>query len=127
MGERDSHLRIHVETYAGHRADEAPRAFVLGTRRIAVAEELDRWLDPQHRYFKVRGNDGDIYILRYDVPSDAWELTLFSPVGAGRACRPPDHGRQATSIAPHLDADCRCGEGCSPLSLSPWLQRRMNT
>jgi hypothetical protein len=83
MGERDTLLRVAVETYAGHRADEAPRAFVLGTRRITVAEELDRWLDPEHRYFKVRGDDGDTYILRHDVPSDAWELTLFS-AGGGR-------------------------------------------
>lgn len=37
MGERDTLLRVAVETYAGHRADEAPRAFVLGTRRITVA------------------------------------------------------------------------------------------
>jgi hypothetical protein len=36
MHDRDSHLRIHVETYAGHRADEAPRAFVLGSRRITL-------------------------------------------------------------------------------------------
>jgi hypothetical protein len=76
-------LRIRVESYAGHRADEAPRAFVLGTRRITVAEELDRWLDPRHRYFKVRGDDGDTYILRYDVPTDTWELTLFSAGARG--------------------------------------------
>ena len=83
MGERDSHLRLHVETYAGHRADESPRAFSLGARRVEIVEELDRWLDPEHRYFKVRGDDGDTYILRYDVPSDAWELTLFSAGGRG--------------------------------------------
>jgi hypothetical protein len=83
MGERDSHLRLHVETYAGHRADESPRAFSLGARRVEIVEELDRWLDPEHRYFKVRDDDGDIYILRYDVPSDAWELTLFRAGGRG--------------------------------------------
>jgi hypothetical protein len=83
MHEHDLPLRIRVESYAGHRADEAPRAFVLGTRRITVAEELDRWLDPRHRYFKVRGDDGDTYILRYDVPTDTWELTLFSAGARG--------------------------------------------
>lgn len=62
---------------------EAPRAFVLGARRITVAKELDRWLDPEHRCFKVRGDDGDIYILQYGVPSDACELTLFSAGGRG--------------------------------------------
>jgi hypothetical protein len=51
-----------------------------------VAEELDRWLDPEHRYFKVRGDDGDTYILRHDVPRDGWELTLFN-AGGGRTAR----------------------------------------
>ena len=83
MGERDTLLRVAVGTYAGHRADEAPRAFVLGTRRITVAEERDRWLDPEHRYFKVRGDDGDVYIVRCNVRSDARELTLVSAGGRG--------------------------------------------
>jgi hypothetical protein len=86
MEGRASLLRIHVETYAGYRADESPRAFSLGARRVMVAEEIERWLDPQHRYFKVRGDDGDTYILRHDVPSDGWELTLFN-AGGGRTPR----------------------------------------
>jgi hypothetical protein len=51
-----------------------------------VTEELDRWLDPQHRYFKVRGDDGGVYVLRHDVPSDDWELILFN-AGGGRGPR----------------------------------------
>jgi hypothetical protein len=86
MEGQDSILRIHVEAYAGCRADESPRAFSLGARRVVVAEELDRWLDPEHRYFKVRGDDGDIYIQRHDVPSDGWELIL-SNAGGGRGPR----------------------------------------
>jgi hypothetical protein len=42
-----------------------------------------RRLDPEHRCFRVRCDDGDIYIPRYDVPSDAWELTLVSAGGRG--------------------------------------------
>ena len=34
-------------------------------------------LGPDHRYFKLRGNDGDIYLVRHDVTSGLWELTLF--------------------------------------------------
>ena len=70
-------LSIRVETYAGYRADEAPRAFWLGDHRVEVIDVLDRWLAPDHRYFKVRATDGDIYILRHDITADNWELSVF--------------------------------------------------
>ncbi len=70
-------LAIRVECYEGHRAEEAPRRFHLGDRTVEVVELLDRWLAPDHRYFKVRGDDGDTYIIRHDVEADAWELTVF--------------------------------------------------
>jgi len=68
---------IRVECYAGHRADSEPLAFHLGQRRVAVTGILDRWLDPAHRYFKLRGDDGGIYLLRHDTIADRWELILF--------------------------------------------------
>jgi hypothetical protein len=70
-------MDLRVECYAGHRGEETPRRFHLDDRRVEVAEVLDRWLDPGHRYFKVRGDDGDTYILRHDTDSLRWELTLF--------------------------------------------------
>jgi hypothetical protein len=45
--------------------------------RIAVAEVLDAWLAPEYRYFKLRGADGDTYLVRHDERSDIWELTMF--------------------------------------------------
>ena len=69
--------RIHVECYAGHRADVAPVRFFIGQRAIEVSEIIDRWLDPAHSYFKLRGDDGGIYILRHDQAADAWEMILF--------------------------------------------------
>ncbi len=69
---------IRVECYAGYRGEETPRRFHLGTRRVEVLDVLDRWLAPDHRYFKVMGDDGDTYILRHDVEHDRWELTLFN-------------------------------------------------
>lgn len=74
---------LRVECYAGHRGEETPRALVLGERRIEVTEVLDRWLGPDHRYFKLRGHDGDTYIVRHDVGSGAWELTLFESGAVG--------------------------------------------
>jgi hypothetical protein len=50
---------------------------------VEVAEELDRWLAPDHRYFKVRGDDGDVYILRHEPATDRWELTLYASGARG--------------------------------------------
>lgn len=68
---------LRVECYAGHRGEETPRVLILDERRIAVARVLDRWLAPDHRYFKVEGDDGDTYIVRYSVADEQWELTMF--------------------------------------------------
>jgi hypothetical protein len=70
-------LSVDVECYAGHRGEQTPRTLILGNRRIGVAEVLDAWLAPDHRYFKLRGEDGDTYLVRHDQRSDTWELTMF--------------------------------------------------
>ena len=72
-----SDLIIRVVCDAGYRGDESPRRFYLGDREIEVVEVVDRWLAPDHRYFKVRADDGGVYILRQDTVNDRWELTLF--------------------------------------------------
>jgi hypothetical protein len=43
---------------------------------MEIAEILDRWLDPNHRYFKVRADDDGIYLLRHDTNSGDWELDV---------------------------------------------------
>ena len=70
-------LKIKVRCYAGYRADESPQSFYIGDRQVGVIEVIDRWLAPEHRYFKVRCDDGGIYILRYDATEDSWEMTMF--------------------------------------------------
>jgi hypothetical protein len=72
---------VRVECYAGHRGEETPRAVMMGERRVAVREILDQWLAPDHRYFKFRGDDGDLYLVRHDVPAGRWELTMFKAAG----------------------------------------------
>ena len=80
MTERN--LAVRVDCYAGYRGDETPVRFFLGERKIEVVQVLDRWLAPDHRYFKLQGDDSGVYIIRYDVPSDEWELTMFSTSSA---------------------------------------------
>jgi len=76
------HVELRVACYAGHRGEETPRRFFLGAREVEVVEIIDRWLGPDHRYFKLRGSDDNVYILRHDAVDERWDLTLFAP-GAG--------------------------------------------
>ncbi|MBI5018384.1 MAG: hypothetical protein HZB55_23225 [Deltaproteobacteria bacterium] len=75
-------MRIRVECLAGFRGEEAPRRIFFGGRAVDVSEVRDRWLSPDHRYFKVLGADGGEYILRHDTESGGWELTSFRRAGS---------------------------------------------
>jgi len=77
MSTPEKSFTVRVECYAGYRGEELPRRFFLGSREIDVVKILDRWLAPDHRYFKVRGDDSSIYIIRHQVDGDIWELTMF--------------------------------------------------
>jgi hypothetical protein len=72
-------VRVSVECYAGYRGDETPLRIGFGERLVEIIEVLDRWLAPDHRYFKVRAVEG-VYILRKDVTSGDWEMTIFERV-----------------------------------------------
>ena len=71
-------MKIRVHCYAGHRGEEEPRTFDLGQRHLEVIEIIDRWLAPDHRYFKVQADDGGVYILRHDEATGEWEMTSFT-------------------------------------------------
>jgi len=70
-------MKIRVECYSGYKGEETPRQLIIGEQVIEVINVLDQWLAPDHRYFKVEGADGSIYIVRHDMISLQWELTLF--------------------------------------------------
>jgi hypothetical protein len=68
---------LAVECYSGYRGEETPRRFQLGERSIGVRQVIDQWLAPDHRYFKIRGDDDALYILRHDPYQDTWELVFY--------------------------------------------------
>ncbi len=87
MGNRENHqgrkklpLEVVVECYAGYRGEETPRRFLMGQRTVEVKAVLDRWLSPNHRYFKVIGDDKGLYIIRHDIIFHIWQLTFFKQV-----------------------------------------------
>jgi len=69
-------MQVNVECYSGFRGDETPRSFWRGERKIAIMEIMKRWITPDHRYFKVKGDDEHLYTLCYDVISCEWDVHL---------------------------------------------------
>ena len=68
---------IRVECYSGFRGEETPRRFWLKEHCVEVHVIVDRWLAPDHRYFKILAEDGALYILRHDPYNERWEITFF--------------------------------------------------
>ena len=56
-------MKLRVECYSGNKADERPVRFYLGEQLRMVEEILDQWYGPNDIFFKVRADDGNLYIL----------------------------------------------------------------
>ena len=70
-------MHVAVEAYSGYKANERPCRFQLAGRSYEVVEVLDRWYGPDSVYFKVRAEDQNYYILRYNSEPDEWSLESF--------------------------------------------------
>ena len=72
-------MKLTVECYSSHKADERPIRFNLDRKEYQVEAVLDQWYDPEHIFYKVRADDGNLYILRQETstPEGAWDLVSF--------------------------------------------------
>ena len=70
-------MRIQVESDADDLGIKMPKRIRLDGRIVEVAETIDRWPGRDYYYFKVKGDDGNLYILRLNEASESWELTMF--------------------------------------------------
>jgi hypothetical protein len=79
-------MKLEVECYSGFKADERPVRFRLDGRPYLVEELLDQWYGPQDVFYKLRADDGNLYILRHETstPEGNWHLVSFRQV-------PPEH------------------------------------
>jgi hypothetical protein len=75
-------MQVYVERDADDIGVGKPKRFSVDGRRIEVVDNLDRWFGRDYAYFKIRGDDGNLYILRLDEAHDAWELTMFQSPSA---------------------------------------------
>jgi uncharacterized protein (UPF0128 family) len=72
-------MKLDVECYAGRKADERPLRFRMEGKQYQVEEVLDQWYDPDGILYKVRADDGNLYILRQQTstPEGSWDLVSF--------------------------------------------------
>jgi hypothetical protein len=70
-------IPIRVECYSGYKSDERPLRFTLGERVFEIVEIDDRWYSPDAIYFRVKADDGNIYLLRHDEIQNRWSLEAF--------------------------------------------------
>ncbi len=72
-------MKVQVKCYAGRKADERPVRFRLDGHEYRVEEVLGQWYGPGDLFFKIRAEDGNVYILRHEtsVPDGEWDLVSF--------------------------------------------------
>ena len=59
--------------------NERPVRFRLDGNEYMVEEVLDQWYGPRDTFYKVRADDGNLYILRRETstPDGPWHLESF--------------------------------------------------
>ncbi|GJL77056.1 MAG: hypothetical protein NPINA01_00450 [Nitrospinaceae bacterium] len=68
---------LKVECFSGYKLNERPVAFSLMDRRFEVQDIVDRWYGEGTSYFKVKADDDNIYLLKYDEWEDCWEFVFY--------------------------------------------------
>lgn len=74
-------ININVRCYSGYKGVERPVSFSIGERYLNVEELIDQWYGPDYLYFKVRADDGNLYILKYNESADEWGISFFKDKG----------------------------------------------
>jgi hypothetical protein len=75
---------VCVECYAGHKADERPLRFFLDGHRYEITAIDDQWYSPGIAWFRVRADDGNVYVLKHDEGQDTWALEGYRTVGRAK-------------------------------------------
>src|SRR5262249_49079031 len=70
-------MTLHVQCYAGRKADERPVRFRLRDCEFLVEEILVELYGPVDLFFKVRADEGIHYILWHTQIADDWRLEAF--------------------------------------------------
>lgn len=76
---QDEGMKLEVDCYSGYKAEEKPIRFRLDGHQYLIEEVLDQWYGPNDEFYKVRADDGNLYILRREAstPEGTWHLVSF--------------------------------------------------
>jgi hypothetical protein len=95
-------VKVQVERCAGHLGVEMPVRFRFGRREVEIVETVDQWYGPDYCYFKIKDNDGNLYILRFDEGRAEWELTMFQSPGPHSAHLHPEASGMSMQVTPDV-------------------------
>jgi len=73
----DTKMELEVNCYSGRKADQRPVRFRLDQREYTVEEVEDQWYGPDDAFYKVRAQDGNVYVLRQQTSDGSWHLVLI--------------------------------------------------
>ena len=86
---------IEVQCYSGYKHNERPVRFTCRGSAVHITEIIDQWHEghaasslPPLDYYKVRGDDGGVHIIRYNHLFDKWAL-LVSHATSGKKSSTP--------------------------------------
>ncbi|MBC7248437.1 MAG: hypothetical protein H5T73_11775 [Actinobacteria bacterium] len=83
----EANFPVQVKCYSGFRSNERPLSFTLYGREFSVMDIEGSWFEEdetsreRRACFRVRADDGDLYLLSYDQGNDAWMLHRIYRLG----------------------------------------------
>jgi hypothetical protein len=72
-------MKLQVDCHSAQGAAARPVRFRLAEHEYLVEEVIDQWHGASDRYFKVRADDDNLYVLRRETstPEGPWHLESF--------------------------------------------------
>jgi NADH:ubiquinone oxidoreductase subunit C len=81
---------ITIECYLEKNSNGRPAAFSLMGHPYKVKEIIDTWHAKVAVYYKIKAQDDNIYLLKYDERQAQWDLVFFQNPKKLDILLPPD-------------------------------------
>lgn len=72
-------MDIKVKCYSGYLYPEEPRSFLWQGKELEIQSVERTWQEPGRRLFSVLTDDGNLFELCYNEPTDQWSAVELTP------------------------------------------------